>query len=60
MSHFWNAVLDVINPLRKSEALYQEVLSNLKRAGAPSRVDVLYSEFLAKVSEANATISRMQ
>ena len=59
MSKFWNSILDAVNPMRKSEALYQEVLANLRRAGAPSKVDVLYSEFLTKVAEANATISRM-
>jgi hypothetical protein len=52
MNHILNAVLNAVNPSRQSEALYQEVLSNLKRAGAP-RVDALFAEFEAKIEIAN-------
>lgn len=31
----WSTILDILNPSRKSAALYQEVLANLRRASAP-------------------------
>jgi len=54
MTKFWNSVLDAVNPNRKSDALFEVAMYHMRRAGAPSKVDVLFAEFEAKIAEANA------
>jgi hypothetical protein len=58
MNKIWNAVLDAVNPSRKSDALFEAAMFHLKRAGNPSKVDVLYAEAMTSISAAVAAMNK--